>query len=528
MTDLQRLIQAMSLPDFYTHKPGSVEVIQTHISVVFIADDLVYKVKKPVNLGFLDFSSLKKRRHYCHQEVILNSRFSEGVYQGVVSIYRDQGTFNLEGRGKEIEVAVLMRRIPEDRIMIHMLEQDLVTPDMLDQLAQRLAELHRQLRTSAAIASYGSIPVIYQNLRENFKQTERFIPEIISKSEHEEIARLAYDFLDDHADLFAKRVEQGFIRDCHGDLRLDHVVFGEKMMLIDCIEFNDRFRFGDTASDLSFLLMDLDDRAYPGFSRRIQEQYADASEDPDIIRLLPFYKSYRAFVRGKVHSFASEEPEISQEDRTVHAERAKDYFRLSPTYLKPAPPPALIITFGFTGAGKSYIAAKLGLRLGTQVIRSDVLRKRLLGLSETEQRLDKYGAGIYTPSTTELIYQTMLQKAEQHLKRGDPIILDASFLNSSHRRQAADIAQRCGAVFLIIQCIAPTEVVRERLEKRMRERSDPSDGRWETYLRQREAFDAIQESEIPHLRTWESGQNPKSFLEALVKELMFSHLSAEV
>jgi len=528
VTDLQRIIQAMSLPDFYPHKPGSVEVIQTHISVVFIAGDLVYKIKKPVNFGFLNFSSLSKRRHYCHQEVVLNSRFSEGVYQGVVSIYRDEGRFNLEARGEEIEVAVLMRRIPEDRIMINMLEQDLVTLDMLDQLAQRLSELHRKARTSSTIASYGSIPVIYQNVRENFAQTERFIPETISKRRYEEIASLSYGFLADHADLFSKRVQQGFIRDCHGDLRLDHVVFGEKIMLIDCIEFNDRFRFGDIASDLSFLLMDLDDKAYPGFSRRIQEQYAAVSRDPDIVKLLPFYKSYRAFVRGKVHSFALEEPEISQEDRADHAERAKNYFRLSSTYLNPAPPPALIITFGFTGVGKSYIAAKAAQRLGTQVIRSDALRKRFLGLSETEQRLDKYGTGIYTATTTESIYQTMFQEAEQHLKRGDSIILDASFLKGSHRRQAADIARRCGAVFLIIHCVAATEVVRQRLEKRMREKTDLSDGRWEIYVRQQEGFDAIQESEMPHVRRWDSGRNPKNFLEALVKELMFSHLSAEV
>ncbi|MGB9616343.1 MAG: AAA family ATPase [Desulfomonilaceae bacterium] len=528
MRDLQRIIQAMSLPEFYPHKPGSVEVIQTHISVVFIAGDLVYKIKKPVNFGFLNFSSLTKRRHYCHQEVILNSRFSEGIYQGVVSIYKDQEGFNLEGRGDEIEVAVLMRRIPKDRIMVNMLERDLITPDMLDRLAHRLSELHRQARTSKTIASYGSIPVVYQNLRENFVQTERFIPQTISKKRYEEIARLAYAVLSDHADLFTERVQQGFIRDCHGDLRLDHVVFGEKIMLIDCIEFNDRFRFGDTASDLSFLLMDLDDKGYPGFSRRIQEQYAVASGDTDVVQLLPFYKSYRAFVRGKVHSFALEEPEISQADRAIHAERAKDYFSLSLAYLKPVPPPALIITCGFTGVGKSYIAAKAAQRLGIQVIRSDVLRKRLLGLFETEQRLDKYGAGIYTPSTTELIYQTMFQEAEQHLKRGDSIILDASFLKRSHRRQAAEIAQRCGAIFLIIQCAAPIEVVQQRLEKRMREKTDPSDGRWEIYLRQQEVFDAIQESELPYLRRWESGRNPKNFLEALVKELMFSHLSAEV
>lgn len=527
MTDLPLILHAMSSPDFYPHKPASVQVVQTHISVVFIAGDKVYKIKKPVNFGFLNFSSLNKRRYYCRQEVSLNSRFSEGIYQGVVSIYNEHGIFNLEGRGQEVEVAVLMRRIPEDSIMVNMLEHDLITFDMLDKLAERLSDLHQKAQTNPVISSYGSIPVICQNLRENFSQTERFIPEILSKEWYEETAKLSNDFLRVCSDLLAERVQKGFIRDCHGDLRSDHVVFAEKIMLIDCIEFNDRFRFGDTASDLSFLLMDLDYRAYPSFSRRIQDRYSAVSANHDIAKLIPFYKSYRAFVRGKVHGFAFEETEVSEDDKVIHSTRAKNYFKLSLAYLKPEPPPALIITYGFTGTGKSYVAAKLAQRLGAKVIRSDVLRKHSYGPSPTKQRLDNYGAGIYTASTTELIYQTMFSEAEQHLSRGDSIILDASFLKISHRLEAADMAQRTNAVFIIVECVAPVAVVRRRLEARMRERKDPSDGRWEIYLRQQEIFDPIQEQEMPHLRKWDSVENPNGFLEVLVKELMFWRLSAE-
>lgn len=525
MKDFQRILRAMSRPDFYPHKPASVKVVQTHISAVFIAGDLVYKVKKPVNFGFLNFSSLGKRRYYCQQEVILNSRFSEEIYQSVVSIYDDKGVLNLEGRGEEVEFAVLMRRIPEEHIMVNMLEQDVITLDILDQLGQRLSELHGRAQTSEVISSYGSMPVIYQNLRENFLQTERFVPHILPKRLYEETVKLSNDFLEEHEDLFSKRVREGFIRDCHGDLRPDHIVFEKKIMIIDCIEFNDRFRFGDTASDLSFLLMDLDYRGYPGFSRRIQERYAAVSEDHDIVKLIPFYKSYRAFVRAKVHCFALDESEISDEDKVIHAEQARNYFKLSLSYFKPAPPPALIITYGFTGTGKSYLSAKLAKRLGVTVIRSDVIRKQSCGISAAEGKLDNYGTGIYTPSTTESIYQKMFAEAEQHLGRGDSIILDASFLKISHRQRAAEIAQCFKAVFIIVECVAPVEIVRRRIEKRLRERTDPSDGRWEIYVRQQEVFDAIQEQEIPHLRKWDSCESPKGFLQSLVKELMFWRLS---
>ncbi len=528
MRNFELILDAMSCPDFYPHKPASVEVVQTHISAVFIAGDRVYKVKKPVNFGFLNFSSLKKRRYYCHQEVLLNSRFSEGIYQGVVSICDDHGVFNIEGRGEEVEVAVLMRKVPDDRIMLNILEKDMVTFDMLDQLAQRLSEIHRQAETSPVVSSYGEMPVIYQNLRENFLQTERFIPRIVSKDFHEDTARLSNEFLDQNADLFARRVREGFVRDCHGDLRLEHVVFGERIMLIDCIEFNDRFRFGDTASDLGFLLMDLDYRAYPGFSHRLQERYSAVSGDHDIMSVLPFYKSYRAFVRAKVHCFALDEPEISIDNKVIHAENAKDYFKLSLAYLKPPPPPALIVTYGFTGTGKSYLAAKLAKRLGVRTIRSDVLRKRYHGLLETDQRLDNYGTGIYTPTTTQSIYGAMFAEAEKHLSRGETIILDASFLKISHRLGAADIARRYDAVFIIVECSAPVEVVRQRLDERMRVGTDPSDGRWEIYVRQQEIFDPIQEVEIPHVRKWDSSGNLKGFLQSIVKELMYWRLRKEV
>jgi len=523
----EQLVAEMSRPQFYPHQPPSIEVIQTHISVIFIAGESVYKIKKPLNFGFLDFTTLEKRRHYCHREVALNSRFSENIYRGVVSVYLNDGAFALEGPGEEVEAAVLMRKIPHDRIMINMLHGGHISPEMLDRLADRIVYFHSNAESNPKISSYGSLPVIQQNLRENFQQTEPFIGRTLSKQAHGKIARLSYRFMKSHAGLLAQRCARGFIRDCHGDLHLDHVVFLDEIMLFDCIEFNDRFRFGDTASDLGFLLMDLDFKAYPSFSQRIQERYIEASGDRDTRELLPFYKSYRAFVRGKVHSFVLEESEIAPHEKHAHAAHAVDYFKLSLMYLEEPPPPALIIMSGFTGSGKSYLAERLGQRLGVDPIRSDVVRKQLHQVELDERRLDNYQTGIYTPFATERTYDRMLADASRKLTIGKTAIIDASFLKLEHRRRATQNADSHKALFVILHCEAPADLIRQRLEERMIKRTDPSDGRWEIYQEQLREFDAVSPQESKHFYVWNSGKNPNDFLDAVVRDLMFFRVSGE-
>ena len=325
---LDDLIPTLSDPSIYPHHPDSIQVVQTHISVVFIAGELVYKIKKPLDLGFLDFTTLEKRKYFCQQEVRLNSRFSEGIYLGVEAIHEGPSGINLKGEGAEIEAAVLMRRIPHERLLIGMLHNNQVTPELLDRLADRLAYFHSNAAGGPQITSFGSNHVIYQNLKENFEQTINFIGRTIDAQTHEAVSTLATEFLEKHQSLFRERMERGFIRDCHGDLHLEHVVILDEIMLYDCIEFNDRFRYGDTAADLAFLLMDLDFRGYPAFADRIAGRYAEWSGDREILRLLGFYKSYRAFVRGKVEGFILDEPEVSESERQSAREVAKKYFAL--------------------------------------------------------------------------------------------------------------------------------------------------------------------------------------------------------
>ena len=352
--ELERLINGLSDPSRYPVPTDHVQVIHTHASVVFIAGDLVYKVKKPVNLGFLDFSTLEKRQFFCQREVILNSRFSHDIYLGVAPIFESSDGFNFDGTGTVVDAAVVMRRIPDNCFMISMLENDEVTPTTLDRLADRLAYFHSRADRGPDISPFGEIDVIHGNLKENFDQVARYVNRTLDRDTYEFISAAAIDFLFLRESLFRERVRGGFIRDCHGDLHVDHVLILDGIMFYDCIEFNDRFRYGDTASDLGFLLMDLEFLGFPAYAQRITERYATYSGDRAILELLNFYKSYRAVVRGKVRSMSLDEPEINPEEKSKLADRARDHFSLALACFKAPPPPSLIILSGTYGHREKY------------------------------------------------------------------------------------------------------------------------------------------------------------------------------
>lgn len=517
--ELDRLITGLSDPSIYPVPPDRVDIVQTHGSVVFLAGDLVYKVKKPVNLGFLDFSTLEKRKFYCHREVVLNSRFSHDIYLGVAPIFEAPDGFNFDGKGTEVDAAVVMRRIPKDCFLIAMLEKDLVTPTILDRLADRLAYFHSRACTGPDIAAFGEIGVIYGNLKENFDQVAPFVGRTVDRETYDFIADAARDFLFLREGLFHDRVRGGFIRDCHGDLHADHVLMLDGIMFYDCIEFNDRFRYGDTASDLGFLVMDLDFLGYPAYAQRITDRYVAYSGDRGIKALLAFYKSYRAFVRGKVLSLALDEPEISEEEKTALSQRAREHFDLALASFT-IPPRTVIVLSGLSGTGKSTLAASLKKRLGIEVVSSDVIRKSIYNVPKFQHRLDKFQSGVYTPDATELTYAGLLEKARQALEQGNSVVLDASFMRYHHREAARELARTSAARFRIVECILAEDIVRSRLEARQLQKDEPSDGRWEIYCEQKTHFDPMRPEEQAVRRVWDSATDLNAFLRPLVRELM--------
>ena len=327
---IKDLLDPACLPD----PTKKITLVQTHISLVFVADAFVYKVKKPMNFGFLDFSSLEKRKYYCYQEVELNRRLSEDIYLDVLPIVLQGDRHVLGGSGGDVvEYAVKMRRIPEDRLMKTLFEREQLTTRHLTDLASVLARFHKNALRTAEIDDFGKAESFRINTDENFEQVSKYVGLTIQEHEYDALKAWTNAFYQNHAPWFERRIREGRIRDCHGDLHMEHVCFGDRIHIIDCIEFNDRFRYSDTLADLGFLLMDLEYRGGKGFSKELWEAYKALSGEREVDGLLAFYKVYRAMVRGKVNSFQWDDATISRGKKQEAVQRAKAYFKLAHAYI---------------------------------------------------------------------------------------------------------------------------------------------------------------------------------------------------
>jgi len=331
--DLASLQKALLNPKIYPDLPNEVEFIETHISLLFLTGNYVYKVKKPVDFGFLDFTSLEKRRYFCQQEVKLNRRLSPDIYLGVVEITHDRDRISLNGKGEVEEVAVQMKRMPEEFLLDQLLKKGQVDRKMIEALSEKLARFYASAETNEHIKSFGKPERVKQDTDENFEQTEKYVDTVIPKPVYEEIKHKTNEFFKVREALFHRRIASDRIRDCHGDLRLEHIFWGKEIAIFDCIEFNERFRYTDVAADISFLAMDLDYHGRDDLSDHLIAAYIEQSGDQELTHLLDFYKCYRAYVRGKVESFKLDDPHISEEEKKKVLAAAKSYFQLAETYL---------------------------------------------------------------------------------------------------------------------------------------------------------------------------------------------------
>ena len=358
-------IQSMLLPEAYPHPVDGVELRQTHISYLLFAGDFVYKVKKPLDLGFLNFTTLEQRQHFCQEEVRLNRRLCDRTYLGVVPISFDEGAARVDAGGEPFDYAVKMRRLPDEGMMTPLLERDGVSLEQVAGLARRIAGFHAATERSAEIDRLGGLETVTLNWRENFEQTESVIGRTIDRRQFGEIRAFVEKALGLDADLFDLRVREGRVRDGHGDLRADAVCFEDDgVCIFDCIEFNERFRYSDVAADIAFLAMDLEERGRQDLSDELMSHYLGATLDATLPLLLPFYKCYRAYVRGKVDGFQLDQPEVAEAQQAQAAESARRYFALAHAYASQPAPRVLIITAGVTGSGKSRLANALAARLG--------------------------------------------------------------------------------------------------------------------------------------------------------------------
>ncbi len=390
--ELTRLIEALRDPAAYPDRPQRVEVRQTHISVVFLTDDHVYKVKKPVNPGFLDFTSLEKRRHFCHEEVRLNRRLAPDVYRGVVPVTRDGDGLRFEGPGEAVEWAVKMERLPEAATLLERFRRGEVGTGLVEEFARRVAAFHRAAETNERVAACGRFETVSRVLLDIFAQAAPHVGTTVSREvygrakgrEEAELARLR--------PLIEARAASGVPRDCHGDLHLDHVYYfpdrqpPSDLVAIDCIEFNERFRFIDPVSDAAFPAMDL---AYYGrrdLARAFADTYFAASGDTEGRSLLPLYTAYRATVRGAVEGLLVDEEEVPEVERAAALERARARWLLAFTELEPPQRrPCLVLVAGLPGTGKSSLARALAATAGFLVVRDGRFGHRLVRLLRLQE-----------------------------------------------------------------------------------------------------------------------------------------------
>jgi aminoglycoside phosphotransferase family enzyme len=330
----EEMIQDLLNPDALPDPTKSVSLVQTHISAVLVADRFVYKMKKAVNFGFLDFLTLENRSLYCRREVELNRRLARDIYVGVLPVYYDGKRYSMrKKKGRVVEYAVKMRKIRPESLMISLFERGALTENHLHRLSKALAGFHATALRKPGIDRYGKAEAFKVNTDENFAQVRKYVGMTIGAKPFHALESWTERFYTSRGDLFRERVEGGKIRDCHGDLHMEHVCFTRRLSMIDCIEFNDRFRYSDTLADTAFLLMDLEYRGGESFSKRLWEDYAARTNERESQDLLLFYKVYRAFVRGKVNSFQADDPGIGAEAKADAIERARKYFELASSYI---------------------------------------------------------------------------------------------------------------------------------------------------------------------------------------------------
>jgi hypothetical protein len=505
---LPELVEAMLRPEFYPDSPARVELKQTHISYVLIAADFVYKVKKPVHFPFLDFSKVADRFRYCREEVRLNARLSPRVYLGVFAILKQGDSFALgpevdAEHPEAVEYAVKMRRLPEERMLDVLLTASQVDSAMIRAIAARVAEFHASAPSNRGWA-YGSPATIWRGVIEEIAQNEAFIGHTLSKDQFTAIDAFCRAFITAHWRPLNDRALEGRVREGHGDLRAEHICLlnteKKEIDVIDCVEFSERLRFGDVASEIAFLAMDLERLGTPTLADELVEAYAEITRDEDLAVFVPFYKCYRACVRGKIESLRSLEREVAAAERERARQLARVYYALAWRYAHGASP-CLIIVCGLSGSGKSTVARTLQHRKGFKAINSDRVRKRLASVSPHEHVRTGYGANIYSDRFTKITYDALLAEAERLLNDGCGAILDATFKASADRQLALALAARRGVPVLFVECVVSEDEAIRRLEQRASVKGEVSDATPDVYKRQRAEFEPIRE--IPsrnHLR----------------------------
>jgi len=462
MTELAVLDQARLVEALRAALPQPAEVRETHISWVLLADDHAWKIKKAVDFGFLDFSTLEKRRFYCDEEVRLNRRLAPQLYLDVVPICGNAASPLLDSSGEAIEFAVKMRRFPAAAQFDAMLARGTLEPAHIDALADKIASFHQTTAVAAPDSPFGTAEAVHQPAQQNFAQIRPHLDQPADLAQLESLQAWSASEFQRLAATFAQRKEQGCIRECHGDLHLANLaLFEGEVVPFDCIEFNENLRWIDVISEIAFLTMDLHDRRRPGLAWRLLNAYLEHSGDYAGLAVLRYYLVYRALVRAKVASLSCTQETLAG----AALAQCREYLALAASFVS-STRPFMLITHGLSGSGKTTLAGELAAPLGAIRIRSDIERKRLFGLAPTARSDSGVDSGLYTAEAHRLTYRKLAELAQTLVAAGYPVIVDAAFLQHAERETFRQLAENMESGFAILDLQAPPEILQQRIVQR--------------------------------------------------------------
>jgi aminoglycoside phosphotransferase family enzyme/predicted kinase len=514
-TESDRLLAALREPRCYAEAVGPVELIETHISWVFLAGEYAYKVKKPVNLGFLDFSTLEKRRFYCEEELRLNRRTAPGLYLGVVAIVDSPDGPRLSGTGPAIEYALKMRRFPQEALADSVARRGELRAAEADAIAGAIAAFHATIPAAPDESEYGSPGHVAAPALQNFEQLGGLVSDAGGKARLAELRDWTRRESSRLREVLAARKRDGFVRECHGDLHLGNIAFlGGRPTPFDCIEFNPELRWIDVMNEVAFLVMDLLEHELAAAAWRFLNAYLEATGDYAGVRVLRYYLVYRAMVRAKIACIRARQPEAGGVAQGRALREYGDYLALAGS-LAASARPAIVLMHGLSGSGKTTIAQAMLERIGAIRVRSDVERKRLHGLAAwARTHAEPYG-GIYAPESTRLAYERLEQVACDVVESGYSVVVDAAFLWRAERERFRALARGRGVPFLIVSCRAPESTLRERIARREAAMSDASEAGVAVLENQLATQEPLCADELAHAVTIESEWGETRLLQAI-------------
>lgn len=518
------LIKNLQNPALFDHPTPHFQVMETHSSWVLLTGTMAYKIKKPVDFGFLDFSTLEKRQHYCHLEFDINRKLAPGIYKEVVKITGTLEKPVLNGKGEAIEWAIQMYEFPQENLLSTLLVEKRLTPRMLDSTAHRLARFHQQAARTRPEMEYGTPEQVHAQIVQNFEQIRPLLTQASDLSCLSTIENWSNAQFQKLKPVFQARKNLGYVRACHGDIHLGNaVLLNFQPVLFDAIEFNEGFRWTDTMADLGFLVMDLKDKHSPQYANRLVSVYLEHSGDYHGLQVLTYYVVYRAMVRAKVSLLRAAQADLSDQEREALWQAYRDYIQLALDEIEPRKT-AIVITHGFSGSGKSTLARSLVEKTGAIQLRSDVERKRLFGVSRGVSSRSSVNHGMYRENVTQRIYQRLLNLAAQVVQAGFFVIVDATFLKQSYRSLFVDLGKQLSVPFLMLDCQADDASLKDWIKRRLSKRKDPSEATLEVLAMQQKTAEDVSESEERYTFTLQSKEleNPDAVqpvLEAILSRL---------